>query len=137
MRHKRQRVSRRGFIIIAAFAGFAILIAVLSLRGSPEKVRTVSGRVVSMDTTLRTASLEIVHPKTGETLHLEGHVPLDCNIFIDGRPASLAELRAGERVDVEGIIHRDGTLSANRVSASRTETAPSNDPASSQAAPKP
>jgi hypothetical protein len=130
-------VNKRGFIIIAAFAVFALLIAVLSLKGSPEKVRNVSGRIVSIDAASRTASLEIVHPKTGATLQLEGHVPLDCNILIDGRPASLAELRAGERVDVEGIIHRDRTLSANRVRASRAETEPASQPASTQAAPTP
>jgi hypothetical protein len=48
----------------SGFAGFAILIAVLSLKGSPEKVRDVPGRIVSIDAASHTASLEIVHPKT-------------------------------------------------------------------------
>jgi hypothetical protein len=128
-------VSRNGFLVVAGFAVAAILIAVLSLNGPGEKVKTVSGRIRSIDTAARTASLEIVHPKTGEKLLLEGRVPLDCDIRIDDRPATLADLRPGERIEVEGIIHRDRSLSANRVRASRVEATVSSQPASSQPAP--
>jgi hypothetical protein len=130
-------VSKRGFIVVAGFAVFAVLIAVVSLNQPPEKVRTVSGQIVSIDAASRTAALEIVHPKTGEKLQLEGQVPLDCNIVIDGRPASLADLRPGERVEVAGIIHRDRTLSANRVRVSRTGAAQSSQPSSGPAASQP
>jgi hypothetical protein len=144
-------VSKRGFFVVAIFAAAAILIAALSLSGPGEKLRTISGRITSIDTNSRTASLEFVHPKTGETLRLHGQVPLDCDIRIDDRPATLAELQPGERVEVEGIVHRDRTLSAIRVRVSRSAGSSSKPaaertesgqpatirPSSSQAAPKP
>jgi hypothetical protein len=96
------------------------------------QVRTVTGTIVQLDAQTRHAAIEIIHPKTGKPLRIEGTAPPECDIQVDGKPATLAELRVGDRARVEGVIHRDMTVTANWVHVSRNASSPARQPPASQ-----
>jgi hypothetical protein len=101
-------------IVVVAMVGITVV-----RRLTRERDRTITATILAIDPQARTASIEFVHPKTGKTLELEGRVPEECDIQIDGRPAKLSDLRVGERAEVNGTIHANITLSANWVRVTR------------------
>jgi hypothetical protein len=116
-------------------AGLVILCVVAigwetAQRALRTQVRTVEGTIVQIDAATRQAAVEIVHPKTGKPLRIEGSVPEGCDIQIDGEAARLADLRVGERVRVEGTIKPDLTIVANWVRVTRQDGATSQPSAS-------
>jgi hypothetical protein len=96
------------------------------------QIRTVEGTIVQIDAATRQGAIEVVHPKTGKLLRIEGFVPPDCDIQIDGQPAGLGDLRVGEKARVEGTIHPDLTIIANWVRVSRQDATSASQPAATQ-----
>lgn len=84
------------------------------------QVRTVEGTIVQLDPAARRAAIEIRHPRTGKSILIHGDVPADCDIRIDDREATLADLTLGERARVQGTITVDGRVTANWVRVTRT-----------------
>lgn len=99
--------------------------------------REITGRVLAIDVASRKAAMEFTHPKTGKTFQLDGHVPPECDIQIDGKPAQLTDLKVGETIDVFGTLYRNGNMEAKWVKVSRTASQPSPAPSSSPAATQP
>lgn len=83
------------------------------------QTRVVEGTIVQVNVATHRASVEIIHPKTGKPLRIEGIVPAECDIQIDGVPARMEDLCVGEHVRTEGTIHPDYTIVANWVRVSR------------------
>ncbi len=77
-------------------------------------------KIVRIDVPTRTAAIELIHPRTGQPLEIEGVVPLGCEITIDGRPADLGELIVGEQAFVEASI-RGNSITPQRVAVTRTD----------------
>jgi hypothetical protein len=77
-------------------------------------------KIVRIDVPTRTAAIELIHPRTGQPLEIEGVVPLGCEITIDGRPADLGELIVGEQAFVEASI-RGNSITPQRVAVKRTD----------------
>lgn len=101
------RLTRRHYLI----AGAAIVaIGVLAwLRTGASATEFGSGTITAIDTTARSASIEVVIPSTGATRELTGSVPENCVIEINGKSATLNDLRVGERVQVAARIDRNAT----------------------------
>ncbi len=101
------RVSRRQY----AIAGAALIaITVLGwLRTGASATEFGSGTITAIDTAGRLASIEVVIPSTGATRQLTGSVPEHCVIEINGKTATLNDLRVGERVSVAAKIERNAT----------------------------
>jgi hypothetical protein len=117
-----------GIVVLVALGGGGVR------RLLHTEVRTVSGTVTRIDPAARVASIQIVHPKTGQTITIDGRVPPDCDIQIDQQPAALHDLRVGDAVTVEGTVHWDRTVSANWVRVSRAAPGSAGAPATSHPA---
>jgi len=128
-------VKRRLIIAIIGIAIVAVAAVALARRVFRERVQTVTATITQIDPQTRVATIEMVHPKNGRTLQITGTVPPVCEIRIDGRPAELADLRPGDRAEVEGTIHWDMHISANWVRVSRAASATA--PLTTRAAEKP
>jgi hypothetical protein len=96
------------------------------------QIRAAEGTIVQIDTATRQAVFEIVHPKTGKPLRIEGSVPQDCDIQIDGKASRLTDLRVGEDVRAEATIYPDLTVVINWVRVSRQGMATTSQPAATQ-----
>lgn len=83
------------------------------------RVVTVQGTVGTIDLVNRSAALQIVHPKTGQLIEIPGSVPDNCEITIDGQPATLADVRSGEMVTVNGALSATGKATVNWVRVHR------------------
>ena len=109
----------RLIIVVLAITTVVVLGSVVAHQVLREEVRTITGTVTRIDLQTWTASIELVHPKTGRRLQIDGVVPPDCDIRIDGKPARLSDLIVGEQATVEGVIHWNGSISANWVRVTR------------------
>jgi hypothetical protein len=93
-------------ILLAAWLGYKI-------NKRTHVVREISGTVLSVDPDERTASIEFIHPRTGKAFQLTGHVPETCDITIDGKPATLRDIRVGDVVRAQGALANDKTITVN------------------------
>lgn len=89
-------------------------------------VRVVDGTIARIDAEKRLASVDVIHPRTGPVISIKGEVPADCRIELYGKPATLNELEAGQRVTVEGTIWPTKRVTANWMNA---QSVPTVDPA--------
>ena len=76
------------------------------IRSSASASEVADGTITAIDLATRRASIEIIIPATGATRELSGTIPGSCRIEIDGRPATLADARVGDRVEVRARIQR-------------------------------
>jgi hypothetical protein len=129
--------SRTRLIIVVLAIVVVVLGSVIAHRVLRGEVRTITGTVARIDLRTRIASIELVHPKTGRRLQIDGAVPPDCDIRIDGEPARLSDLRVGEQATVEGVIHWNGSISANWVHVIRAADSDPAPPATTQPSEKP
>ena len=87
------------FSMVAVGVAAATLTSVYRERNSDEPYVT-TGRVRAVDIAHRTASLEVKDPRTGRSVVYEGKIADDCRILIDGRQASLRDVRIADRAEV-------------------------------------
>jgi len=130
---------RKRMRVLAGLVGLAVVIAlgaIVAHRSLQPIEREIDGTIAEIDLESRTAALEFTHPKTGQTMTIRGEVPADCDIRIDGRPATLRDLRIGERISVHGQISMGRRVTALAVRVSRGEQpGPSSGPAPPATAP--
>lgn len=80
----------------------------------------IEGIITQLDPLTRAASLEIMHPKTGRPIEIEGEVAADCLILRDGQQISMADLEPGVSIKADGLLY---PLS-RRIVATRVEVVP-------------
>jgi hypothetical protein len=120
-------------IIIAVVGVAVVVIAAVQYRKQREKsLRQIQGTITSIDVASHMAAIEFVHPKSGQRFQLSGRVPPTCDIRINGEPATLADLKVGEQVRVEGSIDSSKRVVAKSVWVTRAP-APASAPAVSPA----
>ncbi len=116
---------------IIAVAGGILLVAALGLVAARVVLRERHVehvvKITRIDVQTREAAIELIHPRTGQPLEIEGVVPLGCEITIDGRPADLSELIVGEQAFVEASI-RGNSITAQRVAVTRSGNAAGQQP---------
>ena len=89
--------------------GGVVIIAVSLLvwvRLSASSVEEGTGSIIALDLAERRASLEVVNPSTGKTRQYDGSIPPECEIMINGKAATLADLRVGDSVRVRASLER-------------------------------
>ncbi len=74
-------------------------------------VHEASGTVVAVDPAARTAKLEMIDPANRATRQFDGAIPETCTITVNGRRATLADLRVGDAVQARVRIERRGSRS--------------------------
>ena len=87
--------------LIVGVAGLVVVGGIVAgnrLRQGRELYRENVGTVLSLDLARRTASVEIIHPRTGQAFRMEGQLPDGCPVTLDGEPSDFGEIRVGDRV---------------------------------------
>ncbi len=98
-----------------------VLVIGSKMRSSDKpKEREIEGTITAVNVSLRTASVEFVHPKTGQTMTISSEIPPDCDIQIDGKPAQLEDVRVGESARVVGTMQKDKSVTVRAVRITRT-----------------
>lgn len=81
-------------LIVGVFWSYQAIYARLS-------VFEVDGKITQIDAAKRTASLEFKSPRDGTQREVNCEVPEDCELMIDGEPASVGEFRVGDKARVK------------------------------------
>lgn len=118
----RSAADRKLRLLIAIIAGVAAAAAGANyvLQQTMGMNRRTEFTLTSLDVATRTAKIEVVLPKNGKRITLSAEVPADCEIYVDGVPAAMSEIRVGDRGEAEGVIYRTGKLIAKRVTVTRS-----------------
>jgi hypothetical protein len=100
---EKQGFSRRiALLVIVLVVGAAMILPHLL---SPAR-HEVRGTLVSVDVAAGKATLEYIDPANGATRDVTGEVPSSCKITIDGKAATLADLKKGDVVVAQADIDR-------------------------------
>lgn len=118
-----------GIVVVGAVAWQAWRLA------QPRVYTLKSAIITKMDAERRTGEVEFVHPKSGQTMRVTATaIPADCEISINGVPATLADVRVGDVVAVHGTVYSDQTVKPDWVRVRRnmesTQPATASAPAS-------
>ncbi len=107
--------------VIVGIIGVVVVLAIATQvrKGKSKTIRQIEGKITAVDVVTRTASIEFVHPKSGQVHEISSYVPPNCEIMIDGQPGEMADIQVGEMVRAEGAIGRDNEVSVKRVWVSR------------------
>lgn len=101
---------RKAKVNILLLVGVAVVAAggagLLWSRSASPKVREVEATITFVDPVARRASIETTHPKSGAAVEVNGEVPSECMITVNGEPADLADLQVGDVAIVRGRILR-------------------------------
>lgn len=104
----------------------------------PRDYTLKSATITQIDAARRTGEVEFVHPKSGQTMRVTAnYIPPECEITINGEPATLADVRVGDTVAVHGTAYADNTVKPAWVRVKRTTGATQPATASSPAGNKP
>jgi hypothetical protein len=122
--------------VIIGVVGLAVAVTVwwVAQRRPLAFTREIQGTVIAVDPAARTASLEFPHPRTGELLTLEGSVPADCEIRVNGKPATIADVHVGDVVRVKGHVDASKHITARWVHIQRPATTQPSDVTTTQSA---
>lgn len=101
------------FVLSAAVVVAAV--GVYAWRWFSPRETSIVGTILSLNVAQRTGVLQVVHPKTGDTIDLLGEIPAQCEIRLRGRRASISDLAAGDLVRAEGMLYRSGRVVATRL----------------------
>jgi hypothetical protein len=120
-----------GLLVVAGVAWQAWRLA------QPRIYTLKSATITKMDAERRTGEVEFVHPKSGQTMRVTAaNIPPDCEISINGVPATLADVRVGDTVAVHGTLYADQTVKPDWVrvkrAAATTQPASASAPAGDQ-----
>ena len=87
------------------------------------------GIITKVDYASRRGSLKFVHPKTNDSIEVEGEITPDCAIEIDGKPGQITDVRVGDNAVVRVSV-RSGSVIVSGLKISR---APATQPAAARA----
>jgi len=87
-------------VVCAAVAAFAVY------RAQTVKRFHVSGTITLVDAANNQASIEFEHPETGDPMEITGALDPSCEILLDGKPAKLADISAGDSAEVFAVWNK-------------------------------
>lgn len=91
-----------GVIVILVAAG----IWYATSDGKRSKIIEAEGRVTFVDYEARQAEIELPDPKRPQPMTIEGEVPADCKFTMNGKPATLEDVRVGDKVRVKASLSK-------------------------------
>ena len=106
---KRARIGLIGLVVVIIASGVYVWKVAQPVHA------TIRGTILSIDVAERTGQIQYVHPKTGEVYELSGRVPAECKIVVDGKPGTLDDLKAGDKIQAEGLVYRTGQIVAEEL----------------------
>ncbi len=139
-RYKRKTVKTRSLrtitIVCAAILIGVIVLALIVLKVTgPRDYTLPSAKVVAIDANTRTGTVEFVERKSGKTITARAVVPDDCEIKIDGQPATINDVHLGDKISAYVTYYWfSGRAVAHWVHVDRTRSAvPASGPAAASA----
>lgn len=78
------------------------------------KMIEAEGSVTYIDYASREAEMELPDPKGGTAMSVDGVVPADCTITVDGKAATLNEIAVGDRVFVKAKLEKIKTSTGKK-----------------------
>ena len=123
-------------LILTVFGLVVAGLAIWQVRrlAQPREYDLKSATVTKLDAAKRSGEIEFVHPKSGQAMTVTAkEIPADCQISINGNPATLADVRVGDTVGVRGLIYADHTVKPQRIRVTRAEAATQSAPATAPA----
>lgn len=85
------------------------------------RVRTLANaRITHIDAAARAAEIEFTHPRSGKVTRLNGVLKPDGQVFVDGEPATIADVRVGDLVEVKGMVIPPDRVEAEWVRVTRS-----------------
>ncbi len=115
------------FIVILALVLVAGIVTWRVARPKPGNIRQLNDATITrIDAGAGAAEIEFVHPKTGQTMRLSATVGPNCSITLDGKPATIRDLRVGDKIDVRGVVKKDffgASVEPQQVTVRRGNTA--------------
>lgn len=84
----------------------------------------VRGVITEVDAAQRTATLEFVHPRTGDTFELRGTVPAETPIHGPGGELAFDDVAVGSEVEARGLLYPDRRIVALEVTVLSPATQP-------------
>lgn len=115
------RFSRR--LAVTAMLGGALMIVGCSSKSGADKTYTKKGTIKSIDLSSRKVEVTII--KGGEQRAISGTYTDETNVTINGRAASVKDLKEGDSVEVTGRREGSGTNAtfiATSVRVTRTDS---------------
>ncbi len=88
------------------------------------------GVITKVDYATRKGSLKFVHPKTNDSIEVEGEITPDCAIEIDGKPGQITDIRIGDSAIVRVAVRSGKAI----VSGLKITRIPGSQPAAAKAA---
>lgn len=103
--------------VLAALIGVVAIAsgAVYAWRWNTPRRATLRGVLASIDLETRSGELDWTNPRSGESVKLRGELAPGCQIRVGDRAASITDLKAGDRVQAEGLLYRSGRVVATSV----------------------
>lgn len=86
------------------------------------------GVITKVDYASRKGSLKFVHPKTNDSIEVEGQITPDCTIEIDGKPGQITDIRVGDSAVVRVALRSGNVI----VSALKITRSPGTQPAAAR-----
>jgi hypothetical protein len=86
-------------VVVVAVAVLGGLTVAQSLLSGPRE-EGVDGTITYVDPETRTATLEFISPRNGKQMEMKGTVPPECEILLNGMPAKMEDIKAGDKAHV-------------------------------------
>ncbi len=92
---------QKRYIVAAVIVLAAATLSVVRSSGSDIRKLDVDGTITYIDLSSRSAGLEYDSPRNGQLREIAGKIPEDCDILLNGSPATLDDLRVGDRASIK------------------------------------
>jgi hypothetical protein len=80
----------------------------------------IEGTITRITPQERTATVEFTNPKDGKLIELQEKVPEECEIYLNGKPATLDELETGDSVWISAkFVKQTKTITPKVVKVNR------------------
>lgn len=89
-------------IVLAIAVLIGVVVTVAQQLAGGKRVYTVEGVITYLEPDTRTAGFEFKHPRDGSLREKTAKVPEECEILLNGKPATMKDLKVGDRGKVVG-----------------------------------
>ncbi len=97
---------------IAGIAAIVVIAAIISvaqvsdLLSPNEVVFEVDGTITYIDLAAMEATWEGINPRNGNLVEITAPVPPECEVYLNGKPAKMEAIRAGDRAKIKARWNR-------------------------------
>lgn len=93
-------------LVVLAVIGLGLVAWEMTRLMRPRAFNVRSATITRIDPARRSGEVEFIHPKSGQlTIVAAENIPEDCEIEIDGHPATVDDVRVGDTVAITGMFY--------------------------------